>query len=339
MRLCVGTSKGIVILDPTRGSTPLMVLADPSPIWCMAQDCAEPACIYAASNDVTAHGRNVFARSTDAGRTWMEISPQNAREEEIWAMEASPQVAGQLFLGTSHGRLLRSDDRGRTFHELTAFLKVPGRDRWSFPPPPHVPHVRAIVFDPNHPDVMYVGVEEGGIFRTRDGGQTFESLNSGLYDDVHMLAIDPGDSRRLYATTGRGFYLSTNAGHSWRHIKDGFNRTYTVPLLVIGNHQHPTIYTVAAADPPPMWRVGVRGADSVMFRSDDQGESFYTVERGAGAQRGMVMRFRTIPGAAVDFFAICDDGTITRAVANAKETVPVTIAEKLPPAYDLVVVP
>ena len=31
MRICIGTAKGIVILDPARGSTPLMVLADPSP--------------------------------------------------------------------------------------------------------------------------------------------------------------------------------------------------------------------------------------------------------------------------------------------------------------------
>ena len=174
MRLCIGTSKGIVILDPARGSTPLMVLADPSPVWCMAQDCADPECIYAASNDVSAHGRAMFARSGDGGRSWIEMAPQYAREEEIWAMAASPQVADQLFIGTSHGRLMRSDDRGRTFHELTAFLKVPGRDRWSFPPPPHVPHVRSISFDPTYPGMMYVGVEEGGVFRTNDAGQSFE---------------------------------------------------------------------------------------------------------------------------------------------------------------------
>lgn len=338
MRLCVGTSKGIVILDPARGSTPLMVLADPSPVWCMAQDCADPECIYAASNDVIAHGRAVFARSADGGRTWIETAPQHAREEEIWAMAASPQVADQVFIGASHGRLLRSDDRGRTFEELTAFLKVPGRERWSFPPPPHVPHVRSISFDPTYPGLMYVGVEEGGVFRTHDGGQSFESLNKGLYDDVHTVAVDPKDSRRLYATTGRGFYVSNNAGARWRHVEAGFSRTYTVPLLVIGN-EHPAIYTAAAATPPPMWRIGARGADSMMFRSDDHGESFHTVERGVGAHRGMVMRFRLAPDGSGDFFGVSDDGTVTRALADGAESGPVTIAEKLPPAYDLVIVP
>ena len=338
MRLCIGTSKGIVILDPARGSTPLMVLADPSPVWCMAQDCEDPECIYAASNDVIAHGRAVFARSTDGGRTWAEMSPQNAREEEIWAMAASPQLPGQVFIGASHGRLFRSDDRGRTFTELSGFLKVSGRDRWSFPPPPHIPHVRSITFDPQLPALMYVGVEEGGIFRTHDGGQSFDSLNSGLYDDVHSVAVDPRNSRRLYATTGRGFYVSSNAGRSWTHVEAGFSRTYTVPLLVTAE-ENPAIYTAAAATPPPMWRVGARGADSMMFRSDDDGESFHTVERGAGVHRGMVMRFRSVPGGTGDFFAVSDDGTVTHTTHGGEESAPVTIAEKLPPAYDLVVVP
>jgi photosystem II stability/assembly factor-like uncharacterized protein len=313
-----------------------MALADPSPVWCMAQDCEDPGCIYAASNDVVAHGRAVFARSEDGGRTWIDMPPLHAREEEIWAMEASPQVAGQVYLGTSHGRLLRSDDRGRSFHELTAFLKVPGRDRWSFPPPPHIPHVRSISFDPSLPELMYVGVEEGGVFRTRDGGQSFESLNRGLYDDVHTVVVDPQNSSRLYAATGRGFYVSSNAGGAWRHVTAGFTRSYTVPLLVMGG-EHPVIYTVAAAAPPPMWRVGARGADSMTFRSDDNGESFHAIERGTGVHRGMVMRFRAAPEG--DFFGVSDDGAVTRTIADGPASASITVAEKLPPAYDLVVIP
>ena len=42
MKLCVGTSKGIVVLDAERKGKPLMVLADPPSVWCMAQDCRDP---------------------------------------------------------------------------------------------------------------------------------------------------------------------------------------------------------------------------------------------------------------------------------------------------------
>lgn len=338
MRICVGTSKGIVILDPARGGAPLLVLADPSPVWCMAQDCADPAVIYAGSNAVLMHGRAAFASSTDGGRSWSDHTPAGAREEEIWALAASPIIADQVFIGTSHGRLFRSDDRGRNFHELIAFLKVPGRERWSFPPPPHIPHVRSIAFDPRDPSTMYVGVEEGGVFRTRDGGKSFEALNSGLYDDVHNVAVDPDDSRRLYATTGRGFYLSENAGASWRRVKAGITRSYTVPLLVL-NDPHGFIYTAAASGPPPMWSAGSRGADSVIYRSVDRGGSFQVIDRGLVAQRGMPMRFRRAGDGSGEFFGVSTDGTVTRAVANREASAPALIAEKLPPAYDLALVP
>ena len=334
MRLCIGTSKGIVILDPARGSTPLMVLADPSPIWCMGQDCVDPECIYAGSNDVT-RGRPAFAQSSDGGRTWRETSPASAREEEIWALAASPQVADRVFIGTSHGRLLVSDDRGRNFRELTAFLKVPGRDKWSFPPPPHIPHVRSITFDPADPSAMYAGVEEGGIFRTRDGGESFEALNNGLYDDVHTVAVDPLDSNRLYATTGRGFYISENGGTSWRHVTAGLNRGYTVPLMVTDTG-YPAIYTAAAAGPPPTW-AGARGSDSVLFRSSNRGDSFEAIGVGFEPRRGMPMRLRLSADGSGDFFGVCNDGTITR--GSADSPTPLPIAEKLPPAYDLAIVP
>ena len=111
MRLCIGTAKGIVILDPARGSIPLMVLADPSAVWCMAQDAVDPELIYAGSTEHI-RGKGSLARSTDGGRSWSDITPALAREEEVWSVAASPAVQDRVFIGTSHARLFRSDDRG-----------------------------------------------------------------------------------------------------------------------------------------------------------------------------------------------------------------------------------
>ncbi|MGH7780907.1 MAG: WD40/YVTN/BNR-like repeat-containing protein [Candidatus Binataceae bacterium] len=334
MRLCVGTAKGIVILDPDRASIPLMVLADPTGIWCMAQDCADPAVIYAGGVEHV-RGKGTLSRSTDGGRTWTDISPTAAREEEVWALAASPAVKDQVFAGTSHARVLRSDDRGRSFHECAGFLKIPGRERWTFPPPPHIPHVRSISFDPHDPRTMYVGVEEGGVFRTRDGGVSFETLNDGLYADIHTVAADPADSRRLYATTGRGFYVSENAGASWRHVRSGINRTYTVPLLVDGD-AGATIFTAAAAGPPPTWSGSHSGADAIVYQSRDRGASFtpLAVEHMSG--RGMVMRLRSDPRRA-GFIGVTTDGQVIRTLEGGGAVA--AIAEKLPPAHDLVTLP
>ncbi len=334
MRLCIGTAKGIVILDPARGGTPLMVLADPSAVWCMAQDAVDPTLLYAGSTEHI-RGKGTLARSTDGGRTWTDVTPPLAREEEVWSLAASPAVKDCVYIGTSHARLFRSEDRGRIFKESEGFLKIPGRDRWSFPPPPHIPHVRSIAFDPHEPSTMYVGVEEGGVFRSRDGGSSFETLNDGIYADIHTVAVDPRDSRRLYATTGAGFYLSGNAGRSWESITHGLTRRYTVPLLV-SSPDSEKIFTAAAMGPPPTWRVGPAGADAMLFRSDDRGKSFTAISAEQGFGRGMPMRLKPDPQNG-GFFAVCNDGNVLRASADGLSLA--TIAEKLPPAYDLATIP
>ena len=340
MRLCVGTSKGIVILDPDRGRVPLMILADPSSIWCMAQDCRDPGLIYAGATGFAAmgsvRGKGSLARSTDGGRTWSDITPPLAREEDVWALATPPDSPREVLIGTSHARLFRSEDAGRSFTECVAFLQVPGRERWSFPPAPHIPHVRSIVFDPGQPATMYVGVEEGGVMRSRDRGASFEVLNQGLYPDVHTLAIDPDDSRRLYATTGGGFYLSETAGGSWRHVTGGFSRRYTIPLLI--DPADPAIvYTAAAAGPPPTWQSGAGGADALMFRSRDRGASFEPVASEGGPMRAMMMRFARDVRDAGGFFAVTTDGSVVSTRNHGQSIAPV--AEKLPPAYDLVAIP
>jgi hypothetical protein len=336
MRLCIGTVKGIVILDPARGAIPLMVLADPSGIWCMAQDAVDPELIYAGSTEHI-RGKGTLARSTDGGRTWSDVTPALAREEEVWSVAASPAVQDRVFIGTSHARLFRSDDRGRGFKECGGFLKIPGRERWTFPPPPHIPHVRSIAFDPHEPTTMYVGVEEGGVFRSRNEGASFEPLNDGLYTDVHTVAVDARDSRRLYATTGAGFFRSTNAGKSWEQVTRGLNRTYTIPLLVSASDRD-DVFTAAAMGPPPTWRVGPTGPDAILYRSADRGESFapITIEQNFG--RGMVMRLRAdAENNGGSFFAVCNDGSIFRSDGDGSTLAMVT--ENLPPAYDLAIIP
>lgn len=342
MRLCVGTSKGIVILDPARGATPVMVLADPPSVWCMAQDGADPGLLYAGSvhnpQAGSARGRGSIARSTDGGRTWSDITAGVMRDEEVWTIATLPDAPGELFVGTSHARILRSEDAGRTFRECTAFLKLPGRERWSFPPAPHIPHVRSISFDPHNSDTLYAGVEEGGVYRSHDHGASFEPLNQGVYSDIHCVAVDTEDAQRLYTTTGRGFYVSNNGGASWTYV-GGMSRSYTVPILVRSG-LHAAIYTAAAAGPPPLWSMGALGADALLFRSDDRGHSFRPIAAGDGsthATRGMVMRLMAGPGNDGELFGVRSDGAVIR-IDEHDETV-TTIAEKLPPAYDLVVLP
>jgi photosystem II stability/assembly factor-like uncharacterized protein len=338
MRLCVGTSKGIVILDSERAGAPLAVIANPASIFCMAQDPSEPDLLYVGSMESTHMGdgpaSGTLSRSTDGGKTWTDITPVGAYDEGVWAVAVPPDGRGEVFIGTAHARLFHSEDHGRSFKECSAFLNLPGRDRWTFPPAPHVPHVRAITFDPTNPATVYVGVEEGGIFRSRDRGGTFESLNKGLYPDVHSVAVDLIDARRLYATTGRGLYLSHNAGASWKFVADGLNRPYVVPLVVdiAGSG---CVYTAGAAGAPPTWMA--HGADAMLFASSDNGRTFRPLRAADGLCRGMVMAILQAPVSPDDLFAVTSDGKVLH--WRPGEDAIAELASNLPPAYALAALP
>jgi hypothetical protein len=342
MRLCVGTAKGIVILEPERGKVPRMISADPPSVWCMAQDCADPHLIYAGSihnpQAGSARGKGSLAASEDGGRTWRDITPVGAHDEEVWALATAPDRHGELFAGTSHARIFHSEDAGRSFRECTGFLKLPGRERWTFPPPPHVPHVRSLSFDPRDPNIIYVGVEEGGAFRSRDRGETFEPLNQSIYADIHTIAADPDQPHRLYATTGHGFYVSATDGATWSEVKS-LSRPYAVPLLA-RDHAAGVVYTAAAGGPPPTWTMDQIGADALMYRSADHGNSFEAITLGDGnahPTRGMVMRLMAHPEDDRIIFGALSDGGVIK--IDEREELVSLVAEKLPPAYDLAVLP
>jgi hypothetical protein len=198
--------------------------------------------------------------------------------------------------------------------------------------------VRSITFDPHNPSTIYVGVEEGGLFCSRDRGHTFEPLNQNIYADIHCVAADPNDLARVYATTGHGLYVSTNRGASWSLIKP-MARAYTVPLLLRRN-AHGVVYTAGASGPPPTWAIDDRGADALMYRSDETGTAFAPIAASDGIahpMRGMVMRLIARPDDHRVIYGALSDGGIIR-IDERADTVSM-IAEKLPPAYDIAILP
>jgi photosystem II stability/assembly factor-like uncharacterized protein len=247
-------------------------------------------------------------RRTD-GNGW-ELVHERPVAEDIWAFAADPRVAGRLYLGVSPALLYCSDDGGAHWAACEAMRHIPGYERWTFPPPPHIPHVRSVAPDPQVIGAVYIGVEEGGVYRSADRGETWESLNGGLYWDVHTVT-PASTSSLLYATTGGGFYRSDDGGQHWRHLMSGLERRYTVPLAA--SRQRPgRLYTAAAAGPPPGWQ---RGANAALYRSDDGGEHWMRLEQGLPPQFDVMVRQIAVDdadtvfaAAGPDLFASYDEG-------------------------------
>ena len=156
---------------------------------------------------------------------WRNIGPANmgGRISHIVASEANPSL---VFLGAASGGVWKSQNGGTTWEQIFA-------DYGS-------PNVGAVaLFQPN-PDIIWVGTGEGcvrnsvgwgdGIYRSMDGGRTFE--NMGLRDSHHIdeIVTHPTDANIVYvAAQGhlwgyneeRGIFRTTDGGRTWTRLTRG----------------------------------------------------------------------------------------------------------------------
>jgi len=80
-------------------------------------------------------------------------------------------------------------------------------------------YILALAIDPRTPSTVYAGTE-GGVYKTRNSGDSWEPINNGLNGAVRTLAIDPQYLTTIYAGGG-GVYKSTNGGETWTPINNG----------------------------------------------------------------------------------------------------------------------
>ena len=135
---------------------------------------------------------------------------------------------------------------------------------------------------PDNPDIMYVGGDIEGLFKTVDGGRTWSNAGPGVSDSpagayaVQEIVIDPADFQRLYAATWSGLYRSEDGGGSWE---------YLFPQLDPEDDEIPPVSYVAVdpADPQIIY-AGIGDSDrddggtGSLYRSEDGGQSWERLE-------------------------------------------------------------
>ena len=209
-------------------------------IGAIAVAASDPNIIYVASGEGLHRpdlsvGNGIY-KSTDAGKTWTHLD--GLRDgQQIPALVVDPRDPNKLIaavLGHPYGPseergIYRSTDGGQNWQKvLSKDENTGGSD---------------VELDPTNPDVVYASMWEaregpwedgnvfngpgGGLFKSTDGGATWQKLTNGLPSDVAQIyvAIAPSNSRRLYATlaTASGklaVYRSDDAGDSWSQITD-----------------------------------------------------------------------------------------------------------------------
>jgi photosystem II stability/assembly factor-like uncharacterized protein len=190
---------------------------------CIAVDPHDPLRVYVGTFD-----DGLYA-SEDGGVNWRtdQAGLEDRRVLSV-AVSASHREGGisVAYAGTEPSNLYRSSDGGRSWQRLPTLRDLPSEPRWSFPPRPWTHHVRTIALHPSDPDSLAVGIELGGVMRSRDGGATWIDHNPEAHSDAHQLLTHPLAPERLYEAAGQGIARSEDRGDTWRRLDGGLDRHY-----------------------------------------------------------------------------------------------------------------
>ena len=265
-------------------------------------------------------------RSEDQGKTWTECSvptypegaeigrhpfadaddptnqPKPASLSEIWALEpGGADQPGLLWAGTIPGGLFRSSDRGDNWELVQSLWDRPERSHW-FGGGKDDPGIHSICVDPRDSAHLTVGVSCGGVWVTRDGGDSWSCQATGMraefmppdrasdpnIQDPHRVVCCPAAPDVFWAQHHNGIFLSRNDCESWSEIKDVQPSGFGFAVAV---HPH---------DPDVAWfvpavkdecRIPVDGR-LVVTRTRDGGQTFQSLTQGLPQSQAYDLVFR-----------------------------------------------
>ncbi|MDH5589524.1 MAG: sialidase, partial [Gemmatimonadota bacterium] len=232
-------------------------------------------------------------RSEDGGHSWEPIFDDQVAMS-IGALALAPSDPNVLWAGTGEAFIRSNVSIGNGVYRSTD-----GGDTWRHMGLDATGRVGRIVIDPRDPDVVFVAAlghlygpqEERGVYRTRDGGETWERV---LFVDRNTGAVDivmsPGNPRVLFAATwqmriwtwgresggpGSGLWKSTDGGDTWTRLEGRGLPGGTLGKIGLGmtpddpDRVYALIETNSNGDYEPLTE-----HEGVLWRSDDGGASW-----------------------------------------------------------------
>ena len=152
-------------------------------------------------------------RTADGGDHWIRLDTGSIIPPLPWdlstfvtCLKVSPHDSNTIYFGTSNKGLFKSSDGGTTWTDAngTGDNRIP-QDLAGYY------QINCLVLDPIRSQTIYAGLNNGGVYKSDDGGANWSSYNNGLDEgsDVNDLSIA---FDKLYATTSEGVYARIERG-------------------------------------------------------------------------------------------------------------------------------
>jgi photosystem II stability/assembly factor-like uncharacterized protein len=239
--------------------------------------------------------KGAFILTSDARREQWDIDGPLFAGWEIYHLKGSPVDPNRIYASQSSGWfgqvVQRSNDGGRTWEAVGnkfAYDGIPGTHTWYDGTQHPWEFKRVWYFEPSmsDPDTVYAGVEDAALFRSSDGGQTWQELpalrsaKGNLWQPgaggmcLHTILQDPKDPRRLtIAISAAGVFRSDDSGLTWRPANRGLVSPFELPdsTAEVGHCVH------GLAMHPSRPEVLYMQKHWDVMRSDDAGGSWHEV--------------------------------------------------------------
>jgi len=271
VRVLAGTKKGAFILT-SDGTRKQWDVSGPHfagwEMYHLKGSPVEPNRIYASQT--SSWFGQIIQRSDDGGKTWHQ--PGTPPGEPTTTPDGMPKGESNKFV---------YDTSPETGKPLTTHQHYDGTQRpWEFK---RVWHLEPSLTEP---DTVYAGIEDAALFRSSDGGQTWQEL-SGLRDVkgslwqpgaggmcLHTIVQDPTNPLRIYiAISAAGTFRTDDGGKTWRAINRGLKSKYELPDpdAEVGH----CVHRIAMHKTRPNVLFMQKHWD--VMRSDDAGESWHEI--------------------------------------------------------------
>jgi len=204
-------------------------------------------------------GYNGLRKSTDGGKTWKEVGEGLKEKASIVAIAWDPNDAENVYVSSSYKErdvtsVFHSTDGGASFEDAGKDLPFE--------------EITALVMDPTNPKLLYAGSTHSGVFKTTDGGKTWNEKDKGFessFRKVRGLAVaGPGV---VFVTSYGAVHRTMDDGKTWQRTRSGIEKGIDYEFVGARGGDKP--HAVAGAD------------DSRLVRSTDGGETWEDAPRSA----------------------------------------------------------
>jgi hypothetical protein len=256
-----------------------------------------------AATDHAVWGAHVH-RSADGGATWEVLDSAPHYDDErglkaIWFLAPGPpEQPATLYAGIEPAGLFVTHDSGASWQSVIALNDHPSNSTWQ--PAGGGLALGSIQHDPREARRIYCSLSAGGVYRSDDGGASWQPCNRGVRAEflpdrypaagqcVHRLLLHPALPDRLYQQNHCGVYRSDDRGDSWTEITHGLPSEFGYALAI-----DPADADVAWVIPEESshMRTTVGGRLRV-YRTTDAGASWHALTGGLPQEHAYVSILR-----------------------------------------------